>query len=135
LVRKKETEEREAREADRMDTDRELDEKTLKEHGGRSAMELSIAKQKEEIIDGVRNTQKFHSCRYDTSVPELLWEEFPEMQNCASGNMSLGNFTNPVLSLRNPSLAGVHPALRVTVLAYRHNWYIHQRGVVQKVWR
>ena len=97
-------------------------------------MELADANG-EQQIDGVRDVQKFHHCRSDTLQVEKLWEEFPEAMNCASGNASFGNYTNPILNLSNPSLAGSHPALRVTVMYWRHNWLVHQRGVIQRVWR
>jgi len=96
---------------------------------------MDIADPEAQDTDGVRKIQKFHQCRYDTQQAEMLFEEYPEAHNVASGNVSFGNFTNPRLFLSNPLLAGVHPALRVTVLYYRFNWLIHQRGVIQKVWR
>lgn len=86
-------------------------------------------------FDGVRKVQKFYKCKYDTEQAICLWDEFPEAKNVASGSISYGNFSNPRLFLRNASLNGNHPALRITIIYDRHNWLIHQRGVIQKVWR
>lgn len=86
-------------------------------------------------LDGVRKVQKFYQCKYDTQQFTCLWSEFPELKNVTSGSISFGNFNNPRLFLSNPLLNGNHPALRVTLLYPRYNWLVHQRGVIQKVWR
>lgn len=96
---------------------------------------MDIQDPEEQNLDGLRKIQKYYKCRRDTSQAVLLWEEFPKMENTASGNVSFGNFTNPRLFLKNPKLNGVHPALRITIIYLRHNWLVHQRGVLQKVWR
>lgn len=96
---------------------------------------MDIQDPEEQNLDQLRKIQKFFKCRRDTSQAVLLWAEFPKMQNCASGNVTFGNFTNPRLFLKNPKLNGSHPALRVSVIYCRHNWLVHQRGVLQKVWR
>jgi len=96
---------------------------------------MDLMDEQTQDTDGVRQTQKFHRCRYDTLQVEALWEEFPEAKNVTSGNLSFGNFTAPKLTISNPSLAGNHPELTVTVLYDRHNWLVHQRGNLNKVWR
>lgn len=96
---------------------------------------MDIQDPEAQDLDGVRKIQKFYQCKFDTQQFVCLWTEFPEMKNVASGSVSFGNFNNPRLFLSNPSLAGSHPALRVTLLYDRWNWTVHQRGVVQKVWR
>lgn len=88
-----------------------------------------------QLIDQVVKIDKFIECRYDTQHVLILWAEFPKIKNCASGNLTFGNFTNPKLLLKNPSLNANHPALDVSISYYRHNWLVHQRGVIQKVWR
>lgn len=88
-----------------------------------------------QIMDGIVKFDKFYGCRLDTQQVLVLWAEFPQTKNCASGSLTFGNFTNPKLFLKNPLLAGVHPALTVSIQFYRHNWLVHQRGVIQKVWR
>lgn len=88
-----------------------------------------------QLIDGVIKVDKFIECRYDTEQTLILWAEFPKIKNCASGNLTFGNFTNPKLSIKNANLNGAHPALDVSISFYRHNWLVHQRGVIQKVWR
>lgn len=88
-----------------------------------------------QLLDGVRKIQKYYKCRLDTQQGVFLFEEFPTMQNVASGNITFGNFSSPKLLLSNASLNGDHPALHVTLIVKRHNWLVHQRGVIQKVWR
>lgn len=85
--------------------------------------------------DGVYKINKFYRCRHSTRQLTMLWSEFPEMKNAATGSVSFGNFTNPRLLLRNAILNGTHPDLVLTVIARRHNWTVHQRGNYQKVWR
>lgn len=85
--------------------------------------------------DQLRKIQKFFKCRRDTDQVILSWAEYPEHLNCASGSVSFGNFTNPRLLLKNPKLAGAHPALVVSVVGRRHNWDVQQRGTLQRVWR
>lgn len=86
-------------------------------------------------LDQLRKVQKFFKCRRDTDQVIINWAEYPDRPNCASGNLSFGNFTNPRLLLKNPKLAGSHPDLIVTVIARRYNFDIHQRGTLQRVWR
>lgn len=100
-----------------------------------SSNSMNLQDPEAQDTDGVNKVQKWYKCRYDTLQGIILFEEFPEMKNVASGNITFGNFTNPRLFLRNPSLGGAHPALRVSLCYYRHNWLVHQRGVMQKVWR
>lgn len=86
--------------------------------------------------DGVYKINKFwRNTRHSTRQLTLLWAEFPELKNVASGSVSFGNFTNPRLLLKNSKLNGVHPELQLTVIAKRFNWLVHQRGNYQKVWR
>lgn len=89
----------------------------------------------EQDYDGVRKTEKYWQCRFDTQQIVFLWSEFPKMLNCDSGHLSFGNFQLPRLQLYNSSLGGVHPALRLTIVAKRQNWQNQQRGTYQKVWR
>lgn len=84
--------------------------------------------------DGVYKYSKFLPGRANPQAIILLWTEFPETKNCAAGSMSFGNFTNPKLNLKN-SLAVGHPNLVATFIAYRYNWYVVQRGNLQRVWR
>lgn len=85
--------------------------------------------------DGVYKINKFFKCRHSTRQLTMIWSEFPDMKNAATGSVSFGNFTNPTLLLKNALLNGVHPALIMTVIARRYNWNVHQRGNLQKVWR
>lgn len=97
---------------------------------------MDIQDPESQNLDQLRKIQKFYKClRRDTDQAILLWSEYPEMQNCASGSISFGNFTNPRLMIRNPKLAGAHPDLVLTVCYRRFNWDVHQRGTYQKVWR
>ena len=97
---------------------------------------MDIQDPESQNLDQLRKIQKFYQClRRDTDQVILLWSEFPEMDNTASGSVSFGNFTQPRLFLKNPKLAGNHPALRVTVNYRRFNWNVLQRGTLQKVWR
>jgi len=97
---------------------------------------MDIQDPESQNLDQLRKVQKFYKClRRDTDQVILLWSEFPEMDNYASGSVSFGNFTNPRLLLKNPKLAGAHPALTVTVNYRRFNWDVLQRGTLQKVWR
>lgn len=96
---------------------------------------MDIQDPENQDLDGVRRIQKFYRCKFDTQQVTCLWSEFPEISNFTSGSVSFGNFNNPRLFLSNPSLNGNHPALRVTLLYPRYNWLVHQRGVIQKVWR
>ena len=97
---------------------------------------MDIQDPESQNLDQLRKIQKFYQClRRDTDQVILIWSEFPEMDNTASGSVSFGNFTQPRLFLRNPKLAGAHPALRITVNYRRFNWDVLQRGTLQKVWR
>ena len=97
---------------------------------------MDIADPESQNLDQIRKVQKFYKClRRDTDQIILIWNEFPEMDNCASGSVSFGNFTNPKFFFKNPKLAGVHPPLTITVCYRRHNFDVIQRGTFQKVWR
>ena len=84
--------------------------------------------------DSIWQINKFYNGKYQVLQVQALFEEFPEAGNIASGSLDFSNYTSPKLILEN-ALLPVHPNLIVTVEAHRHNWYVHQRGNVQKVWR
>lgn len=84
--------------------------------------------------DSIWQINKFYNSKYQVLQVEALFEEFPEAQNMASGSLDFANYTAPKLILENPSLL-LNPELTVTVEAHRHNWLVHQRGNIQKVWR
>jgi hypothetical protein len=87
------------------------------------------------VQDDVRQTDKFWECRLSTGAITLNWAEFPAVKNTSSGLLAFGNFTNPTLSLSNPSLLGNHPELTLTIISHRFNWTVQQAGNYQKVWR
>lgn len=84
--------------------------------------------------DSIWQINKFYNGKYQVLQVEALFEEFPEAGNMASGSLDFSNYTAPKLILDNANLP-IHPALTVTVEAHRHNWLVHQRGNIQKVWR
>lgn len=84
--------------------------------------------------DSIWQINKFYNGKYQVLQVQCLFEEFPEGGNIASGSLDFSNYTSPKLILEN-ALLPVHVPLIATVEAHRHNWLVHQRGNIQKVWR
>lgn len=76
--------------------------------------------------------QKYHKSGPGIEQLLLFWDEVPQAKNTATGHISIGNFSNPKLHIRRPT---VNPeALDLTIIARRHNWLNHQAGNLQKIW-
>ncbi len=96
---------------------------------------MFIQDPEDENITGIYKIDKFWDCVFTVLQATYLFSEYPKEKNVASGSISFGNFTNPKLTLRNPTLLGNHPELVLTNIAHRWNWIVQQRGNYQKVWR
>ncbi len=76
--------------------------------------------------------KKLYDCTPDIQQFYAWWDVDPTSLFCASGHISLANFTNPRIYLRSTAN---HPALIVTQLAFRWNWTNMMNGVYTSIWK
>lgn len=76
--------------------------------------------------------KSLHDCTPDIEQFYIWWDIDPKNKFCASGHISLANFTNPRVYLRETV---AHPALSVTMLAHRWNWTNIMNGTYTSIWK
>lgn len=76
--------------------------------------------------------KSFFECPPDIQQFYMWWDTEPTSLFCASGHISLANFTNPRVYLRQTAN---HPALSVTMLAFRWNWTNMMNGTYTSIWK
>lgn len=76
--------------------------------------------------------KKFFNCTPDIQQFYMWWDIDPTSLFCASGHISLANFTNPRVYVRQTAN---HPALTITQLAFRWNWTNQMNGVYTSIWK
>lgn len=73
-----------------------------------------------------------YKCESSIRQIRCWWDYKPTVPDCASGHITLANFNNSRLYLRNTSS---HPDLDVTLLGYRWNWSNTVNGTYQSIWK
>ena len=76
--------------------------------------------------------KNFFDCSPDIQQFYAWWDVEPMSLFCASGHISLANFTNPRMYLRQTAN---HPALTITQLAFRWNWTNQMNGTYTSIWK
>lgn len=76
--------------------------------------------------------KKLYDCTPDIQQFYAWWDVDPTNPFCASGHISLANFTNPRMYVRETVN---HPALIITIIGTRWNWTNHMNGTYQSIWK
>ncbi len=76
--------------------------------------------------------RKLFNCTPDIQQAYAWWDIDPQNLFCASGHISLANFTNPRMYFKQ---SANHPALVVTMLAFRWNWTNVMNGTYTSIWK
>lgn len=83
-------------------------------------------------FEQVEQLKKLYNCTPDIQQAYAWWDVDPQNGFCASGHISLANFTNPRVYLRETIN---HPALVATMLAFRWNWTNIMNGTYTSIWK
>lgn len=76
--------------------------------------------------------KKLYECRPNIQQFYAWWDVDPQSLFCASGHISLANFTNPRMYIRQTAN---HPPLTITTMAFRWNWTNIMNGVYTSIWK
>lgn len=79
----------------------------------------------------IEHLKKYWGCKPDVNGFYIWWNYEPKCTDFASGHIQMSAYTNPRLYLKS-SIA--HAALRVSVIAFEHNWTIQKGGSIQRMW-
>lgn len=79
----------------------------------------------------IEHLKKYYKCEPDINSILFFWDYEPKCKDFASGHLQMSSYTNPRAYLKS-SVA--HPALRVTIVAFGHNWTIQKGGSIQRMW-
>lgn len=79
----------------------------------------------------LEHLKKYWGCSPDVNALYAWWNYEPKCLDFASGHIQMSAYTNPRFYIKS-SIA--HNALRISVLAFGHNWTIQKGGSIQRMW-